>query len=122
MKAYTELEIKIDFFKVVEEALVRTSDWKKDIVKKGGRFEWTECTSSTSMGYYDLMRKALFKQYTDNEKNYDKRFYINSVTFKKELDDYVDKLSMGEYLIDLHKDASTTYKSVQSFLEKCFDI
>jgi len=93
MKAYTELEIKIDFFKVIDEALTRTSNWKKDVVSKGGRFEWTDCTTTTPMGYYDLMKNALFKQYTDNQQNYDKRFYINSVAFKKELDDYIDNLS-----------------------------
>jgi len=33
MKAYTELEIKIDFYKVIDEALTRTSNWKKNVVK-----------------------------------------------------------------------------------------
>jgi len=67
MKAYTELEIKIDFYKVIDEALTRTSNWKKNVVKLGGRFEWTECTTTTPLGYYDLMKKALFKQYTDGQ-------------------------------------------------------
>lgn len=40
LKAYTELEIKIDFFKVIEEALKRTHLWKSEAEKATGLFLW----------------------------------------------------------------------------------
>lgn len=40
LKAYTELEIKIDFYEVIKEALKRTHDWKTSAEDASGKFKW----------------------------------------------------------------------------------
>jgi len=40
LKSYTHLEIKIDYFKVIKEALTRTNGWKSDAELATGNFLW----------------------------------------------------------------------------------
>lgn len=52
LKSYTELEIKIDFFKVTLEALKRTHSWKTEAEKATGTFVWQDCPPPTPDGFY----------------------------------------------------------------------
>ena len=109
LKAYTELEIKIDFFKVIQEALKRTHLWKSEAEKATGLFKWQDCEGTTADGFYKMKRDQLYQSYTNRFSNIDKSFYINSTKFQKELDDYIDELQLGQYLEDLHPGASQLY-------------
>lgn len=55
IKAYTNLEIKIDFFKVIEESLKRTVAWKKLAEKAKGQFKYEDCPAPNVDTYYQQM-------------------------------------------------------------------
>lgn len=120
LKTYTELEIKIDYYKVIQEALKRTHNWKADVELATGSFAWQDCPSASSDGFWQNMRNDLNQFYTDKYQSVDKQFYVNSTKFQKELDDYIDELMMGSYLDDLHPGAGQLYSDASNFVGKCF--
>lgn len=91
----------------------------------GGRFTREECPYfyETHKTFYELMRYQLYKHYTESQSELDRQYYIDSTRFGKDLDDYIDELSTGRYLTDLHPDAFDLYKSAEDMIvEKCFSI
>jgi hypothetical protein len=124
MKAYTVLEIKLDFYEVTKEALKRTHDWMTAAQRATGQFSWQECPPPTPKGYYELMKKQLYNEFSGDVTNFDRKFYINSTRFKKELDDYIDELSFGRYLgdCDWHTDAYDMYADTQDLVGRCFTL
>lgn len=81
---------------------------------------WADCPPPTPKGYYELMRKQLVDGYTDSVTEFGRRFYINSTRFSKELDDYIDQLSTGRYMSEIHGDAFAMYAGTQDFVGRCF--
>lgn len=125
LKSYTELEIKIDFYEVIKEALKRTVNWKTAVEQASGHFTREECPFfwERHKTFYEQMREQLYRHYTESQNDFDRKFYIDSTRFGKELDDYIDELSMGRYLSDLHPDAYDLYQSAEDFIvDQCFTI